>query len=134
MKKTIIKLKDYKKEDVYYNDCEYLIDIEKELEYMIEEQLIKGIEPNRYAIGYDKYICGDLNIVDALRDVHFDEGYEGIEDHLDFESEKLKKAQSLIDEWLKENEQDRTCYYKDEDYLIDISELIEDIKKKIEIK
>lgn len=131
MEKKITELKNYKEDYVYYLNDNYPVEVDGGLEDIIEEILSEGEEPEKYANGVTSYICGGLDIIDVLKDTHYDDGYDEINEHLDYKSDKLVQAQKLVDEWLKENESVRTCYVENSKELIDLSELIEEVKANI---
>lgn len=131
MNKKIVKFEEYKGKYVYYQGGDYPIEVDGELEDIIEEIILEKEEPEIYANGAETYLYGGLDIIDTLQDNHYDDGYDEINGQLNYKSDKLVQAQKLVDEWLKENESTRTCYTENCKELIDLSELIEQVRTKM---
>lgn len=118
-----IKLKDYKGDMVCavsrYEDYEYLFTDQ------VEE--IKDLKENGYTIHgtvcekvFDEYFIEYLK--EVFEDYAINNGYEDIEERLDFDSEEYKKVEEAVREYIKSLGDSNNAYYCDKNTIIEVEE------------
>ena len=118
-----IKLKDYKGEMVCavsrYEDYEYL--------FTDQEEEIKDLKENGYTIHgtvcekvFDEYFIEYLK--EVFEDYAINNGYEDIEERLDFDSKEYKKVEEAVREYIKSLGDSNNAYYCDKNTIIEVED------------
>ena len=116
-----IKLKDYKGEMVCavsrFKDSEYL--------FTDQEEEIKDLKENGYTIHgtvcekvFDEYFIEYLK--EVFEDYAINNGYEDIEERLDFDSKEYKKVEEAVREYIKSLGDSNNAYYCDKNTIIEV--------------
>ena len=115
-----VKFKDYGG-DIIYNDE---LHSNGEFESLYREEFTKDSPKMIFAtkIGYSI----GLDIEEELRTRAQENGYEDMDEVLDFGSDLLQKAQELIDKWVEEQGTRGNSYTEDMNTAIDLTELYEE--------
>lgn len=117
-----IKLKDYKGEMVCavsrYEDYEYL--------FTDQEEEIKDWKENGYTIHgtvcekvFDEYFIKNY-LKDLFETYAEDNGYEDMEERLEFDSEEYKKIEKAVREYIKSLGDTNNAYYCDKNIIIEV--------------
>ena len=118
-----IKLKDYKGEMVCavsrFKDSEYL--------FTDQEEEIKDLKENGYTIHgtvcekvFDEYFIEYLK--EVFEDYAINNGYEDIEERLDFDSKEYKKVEEAVREYIKSLGDSNNAYYCDKNTIIEVED------------
>jgi hypothetical protein len=120
----------YKDYDGYFIWSDRAIDKDG-LEEELYEAIYNGEEPPKYIYATTKDLINvGIDIYDEISN-NCSEGYEDMEDNLDMNSDKLKQAQTLIDEWVVEQGTSLDCYTEDYSKVVMLDEIIEEIRREI---
>jgi hypothetical protein len=102
-----------------------------DLEEELYDIIYNGEEPPKYIYATTKdSINVGINIYDEISN-NCSEGYEDMEDNFDMDSDKLKQAQTLIDEWVEEQGTALDCYTEDYSKVVLLDEIINKLKEEI---
>ena len=115
--RKIIKFKDYVGK-IIYNEEMYDVD---EFEDYYREEFDEEFPKEVY--GAKIYYTIGIDLEDELYNRVCDNGYEEMEEVLDFRHHLLKEAQELIDEWVKSQGVRASSWCEDMTTVIDLTEL-----------
>jgi hypothetical protein len=113
-------------------DSEYVKDIDDVAEW-IYEQISEGNDVPQYLWATESSPHFSIDLLDVISD-KCEDGYEEMYEHLDTSSHLIVEAQELIEKWEKEQGDSLNIYYKDYTKAILIKDLVEEIKKEIEVE
>lgn len=104
-----------------------------DLEERIKELLLEGENISQYVYGTSKETSViNIDLEDTVYNA-CESGYEDMEQQFNYKSEKFIQAQKLINEWLEEHKEENTMYSEDTNIIIDLSTMIEEIKKELNL-
>ena len=118
----IIKLKNYVG-NIIYNDSMY---DESEFEDYYREEFSEDSPKEVY--GAKIYYTIGIDLEDELYNQACDNGYEDMEEMLDFRHHLLKEAQELIDKWVEEQGARASSWCEDKNTIVDLTELYDECK------